>query len=444
MGTVTLSGFNNIDFGSILEALMKQERLPVTQLESQQTALRAQQSAFATFATKLDALQSAANDLQNASGFSGRAASISNPAALSASVGSATPIGIYEITVTELARAQVTGTTSTHTDKNTTTVASGGSLTIGGKTVTVGGNVTLQGLADAINTTDDIGVTASVVQNGSNFQLVLTGNETGAANAFTITNNLSGGSGVTFATTNAQSASDAAGKVNGIDFSSTTNTVEGAVPGATLNLSKKDPVNPIVLTITGDTSSVKSMVEKFVTNYNAVVKFLDDQQAAAGRKETTNIGRDPLVRGLRTQLSRTLLKDFEGDGTFSSLAQVGLSFTRSGQLEFNGSAFDKAISTDQASVQKLFTGDGVNKGLMQSFVNVVKDYTKADGLVPNAEQRLDDQLGKVADRIADMEARLEVRRLALQKEFTAADQAISQLNAAGNSLSSLSSQYRLF
>ena len=36
---VTLSGFNNIDFGSVLNAIMQQERLPVTQLESQQNAL---------------------------------------------------------------------------------------------------------------------------------------------------------------------------------------------------------------------------------------------------------------------------------------------------------------------------------------------------------------------------------------------------------------------
>ena len=37
---VTLSGFNNIDFGSVLNALMQQERIPVTQLETQQTALQ--------------------------------------------------------------------------------------------------------------------------------------------------------------------------------------------------------------------------------------------------------------------------------------------------------------------------------------------------------------------------------------------------------------------
>jgi len=36
---ITLSGFNNIDFSQVLNALMAQERIPVTQLTTQQTAL---------------------------------------------------------------------------------------------------------------------------------------------------------------------------------------------------------------------------------------------------------------------------------------------------------------------------------------------------------------------------------------------------------------------
>ena len=66
---VTLSGFNNIDFGAVLTALMQQERIPVTQLESQQTALKAQQTAFGTFATRLAALESAAENLTRATSF---------------------------------------------------------------------------------------------------------------------------------------------------------------------------------------------------------------------------------------------------------------------------------------------------------------------------------------------------------------------------------------
>ena len=135
--------------------------------------------------------------------------------------------------MSSLARAQVTGTSSTHTDHDATIVASAGTLTIGGVAVTLTGDVTLDGLADAINSTPGIGVSASVVQNGSNFQLVLTGQSTGAANTFAITNGLSGGAGVAFSATNAQDASNAEGTVNGIAFSTPTNTISGVVPMST-------------------------------------------------------------------------------------------------------------------------------------------------------------------------------------------------------------------
>jgi flagellar hook-associated protein 2 len=441
---ITLTGFNNIDWSSVLEALMQQESQPLTALQTQQSVITAQQAAFTTFATKLGTLESAVTSLKNGSTFNGRAVTNSNTAALSASVTSGTPIGTYDVLVTELARAQVTGTTSTHTDADTTVVASGGTLTIGGKTVTIAAGVTLQGLATAINGTADIGVTASVVRNGSNYQIALTGNETGASHAFTITNNLTGGSGVAFSGTNAQSATDAAGTVNGIAFTSTTNQVTGAVPGATLTLVRKDPINTVVLTITGDTGTVKDSLQKFVTAYNDVVKFIDAQQAAAGRKETNNIGRDSLVRGLRSQLSRVLVGQFGSAGTFNAISQAGLSLQRDGTLSLDTAAFDAAVSRDAASVQKLFTGDGTTGGVFQSLLTSIQSYTKSDGLVSTAQTRLDAASSRLAGRIDDMTNQLALKRSALQKDMIAADQAIASLNRQASSLSSLSSQYSLF
>jgi flagellar hook-associated protein 2 len=440
---VTLTGFNNIDWSQVLDALMQQESQPLTVLQNQQSDLSAQQTAFGTYASKLATLQSSIDDLQSASAFNGRAVSSSNTSALTATVGSGTPIGTYEVLVTELARAQVTGTSSTHADKDTTIVASGGTLVIGGKTVTVSANQTLQGLADTINGTTDIGATASVVKNGSNYQLVLTGNATGAAHAFTITNNLTGGSGVAFASTNAQNATDAAGTVNGIAFTSDTNQVTGALPGATLGLVKKDTVNTVVLTITGDTGSIKDLLSKFVASYNDVVKFIDGQQAAAGRKETNNIGRDPLIRNLRSQLSQTLVKSF-GTGTFQVASQAGLQLQRDGTLILDGTAFDTAVTRDAASVQKLFSGDGTTGGVFQSLFASLQSYTKSDGLVPSAQSRLDGASSRLADRIDDFNNQLALKRSALQLEMIAADQAIASLKQQGNSLSSLSSQYSLF
>jgi flagellar capping protein FliD len=61
---ITLTGFNNIDWSSVLEALMQQESQPLSQLQNQRSDISAQQSAFSTYATKLSTLESAVQDRQ--------------------------------------------------------------------------------------------------------------------------------------------------------------------------------------------------------------------------------------------------------------------------------------------------------------------------------------------------------------------------------------------
>lgn len=434
---VTLSGFNNIDFSQVLNALMAQERLPVQQLETQQTALTNQKTFFATFASKLASLESAVDALTSATAFDGRAGTVSDPTAATVSVGSGTPRGSYSVLVSSLAKAQVTGTSSTHADRDMTIVATGGTLTIGGVDVTLSGPVTLDGLVDAINGTAGIGVSASVVRNGANYQLVLTGQSTGATSSFAITNGLTGGAGVTFAATNAQEASDAAGTVNGIPFATPTNRVEGVIPGSTLELVKTAPANPIVITITADRNSVKELVRKVRLAYNEVVSFIDDQQLAVREKNPSAIGGDPLVRNLRSQLARVLNTDRAVGGTFSAIAEVGLGFSRTGQLEFNEAEFDAAVERDSAGVQALFSGSGGVAGAFSALSTTISTYTSAGGLLPTAQLRLTDQLSRIGERIDDFELRLATRREALQREFTAADLAIKQLNSSLGQLNSL-------
>ena len=196
---ISLSGFNSIDFDLILNAIMDQERIPVVALETDLRNLEGQDTVYTQLATQLAEVEAAAEKLSATDGFSGRALTNSDTSIITASSSSSTPVGAYDVVVTALARAQVTASTSTYPDSDTTVVANGGTLTIGGIDVVIGGDVTLQGLVDAINNSTDIPVTASVLSSAPNtYQLVLTGNDTGLANAFAITNGLSGGAGVTF------------------------------------------------------------------------------------------------------------------------------------------------------------------------------------------------------------------------------------------------------
>lgn len=436
---ITLSGFNNIDFNSIVEALYQQERQPVLQLQTQQAQLEKQKAAFGTLATRLSALESAASDLASSTAFTGTTATVSKETAVKASSTNGAATGSYSLTVSQLAQAQVTATNGTTPDADTTIVASGGSLVIGGTTVTVTGDLTMNGLAAAINETADIGVTASVVRStGGAYQLVLTGKETGADKAFTVTNSLTGGAGVSFSGTNAQTAQDASLTINNVAVTSSSNTVENAIPGVTLTLQEQIAA-PVVITITADTSSVQDLVKKFTSAYNDLQAFLDQQSKAYANKERDNIGGDPLVRQLRSSLSRVATGDVATGGTYTSLTQVGLTFNRTGQLEFRNADLQSALQTDRAGVLSLFQGGSGFDGAFDKMKTAVATYTSSGGLVPTARVRVDDQLSKLGDRISEMERRLAIRKEALQKEYVAADLAIAQLNSSKSQLGSLSS-----
>ncbi len=455
---ISLSGFNNIDFNLILNTIMAQERIPVTTLENDRRELQGQDGEYSALAKRLADFETALEKLATTDAFAARAVTNTDTTAVSASVSDTTPIGTYDVVVTELARAQVMASSSTHADSDTTIVASGGTLTIGGIVVTVSSNVTLDELSALINSTTDIPVTASVISSGAtSYQLVLTGNDTGATNAYTLTNALTGGtSAVTFAdfdsdgtsgddaSDNAVSATDGAATVNNISVTSSTNKITGAVPGATITLLTKDAATTVTLTVTRDDSEVKELVDGFVDVYNELSDYLDQQFALAADGSATAIGRDGLLRGLRTALRQTVTQSYSVGGTYSYLAEVGIGSNAAGELTFDKTMFDDALETSLADVESLFLGAGGTNGAFVTLEALVQTYTETNGLLPGVRERLDDQVLAIDDRVQILEERLASRRASLEREFIAADLAIAQLNNQLASLSSLGQEYRLF
>jgi len=455
MGSVTFSGFNNIDWNSVLTAVMQQERLPVTALESQRTALQSQQTAFSTLATKLSTLQSTVTDLSKAASFGGRQATSTNAAAVSISTSGTAAPGSYDVVVQELARAQTTASQSSAPDADTTPVASGGAIIINGKTISVTVPTSLQALADAINATEDVGVVASVVSTApGQYQLVLTGRSTGSSNAFTVQNALTGGvAPLSFSDTdgngtsgdspedNAVNATNALATINNVSVSSETNVIESAVPGATITLLRKDPAATITLGITQDFGATKTLVKSFVDAFNDLTAFSREQTSAALKGEKNNIGNDGTLRGLRGQLRADINSQFANAGAYEYLSQIGLEFDHSGDLHFKEAAFDAAITSNQPAVRALFTAAA---GAFATIGSHIDTYTAEGGLLPNAKDRIDTQLKSIGSRIAAMEERLTIRRNALAREYAATDSAMTALNSSISSLSGLSGQYRLY
>lgn len=428
---ITFSGFNNIDFNMILESVMQQARQPLTTIQTRQSGMKTQLTALGKLTSQANTLRTAAKDLAATASGDTVSASTTDAAAVSVASKSGAVAGRYDVVVQSLARAQVTATDTTAPDADTTDVATGGTLTIGAVTVTLTEGVTLRELATAINDTADIGVTASVVQSGTGaYRLVLTGKDTGADQAFAITNGLTG-STLTFGA-NAVEATDASVLINNVQAISSTNTLSDAIPGLTLTVLKEDPATTVGINVTSDPAAVKTRLESFIKAYNDVNQFFTDQQAAQAKGDPS-LTRDPIARQFRSTLRSSLMADY-GSGTYDRLSQIGVEFTLTGTLKLNTKKFDEALADDPDAVLALLGGD---TGAFATLQSTIDTYTNPDGLLINGRNRLQDQIRALDRQLFQAEERLAKQRQTLQQEFIAAEMAMSRLRSQSGSLSGL-------
>ena len=445
---VTFSGFNDIDFNLVVNSLMAQASLPLNNLQTQQKALESQVSGFDKLTGLVSTLRSAADALGKPASLAMLAGRSSNESAVTVSAAANAAAGSYDIIVNELARAQVTVSSSSAPDANTTVVASAGTVTIGGVAVTISGDVTLQALAAAINATPGIGVSAGVIRTGTTtYKLALTGLDPGAAHAFTITNALTGGTGVTFTDTdqngisgdtaadNAVSASDASLLVNNIPVTGESNVFADLMPGVTITALKKDPAATITVDVATDTTSLKTHIQAFVTAYNELVKFQNEQRTSAATGDASSIGRNPILRSLQMDLRNGILGAY-GTGVLTRLPEAGVEFTRTGELKLNESIFDAAVAVDPDHIRELFGG---TTGAFIAIEATLDTYEAANGFIRTGKDRLSKQIDAMTAQIEAMQQRLAVERETLKRQFAEADLAMSRLKSQAGSLSNFAS-----
>ena len=234
-------------------------------------------------------------------------------------------------------------------------------------------------------------------------------------------------------------ASNAQILVNNIAVTSASNTIEDAIPGASITLFRRDPETAIAVDVAPDASVFESKIEDFVDAYNDLVNFANAQMKAAGEGEEGSIGRDPLLRQLRSTLRNSLTSAYGNTGPFQYVSEMGLELTQSGTLELNKARFNEAVASGAVDVTALFVGTTDSPGALASVQSLLGQYTGSEGLLPGARTQLNARVDRIEDQVIAMQERLAVRRLALQREFIAADQAMSLLKSQSASLAGFGS-----
>ena len=287
--------------------------------------------------------------------------------------------GTYSVDVTSLASAQALASRDVFADRDKTSVGQGTmTLSVGDNTTNIvidSSNDTLQGLANAINDSD-AGVSAGVIDTGSGFQLVLSADETGTANAVSIS--VSGDSAGT--DTDAQglsrfafntsmdagaglnetiAASDAVMSINGVEVTRSTNSFENVIDGLTFDLTA---TGTSTVKVEQDLGAVADRVQGFVEKFNGLQETID---ALAGFNAESGSGSlltgDSVIRGIQNQLRQVLTRVVPGleDASVRSLADVGITTKfETGSLEFDREEFMAQLKANPDDVTALFAEQG--------------------------------------------------------------------------------------
>ncbi|HYR42278.1 MAG TPA: flagellar filament capping protein FliD [Terriglobia bacterium] len=443
---ITFSGLNGFDFNSIINATIQSESGPLQTLQTRQATLTNKDSALSSLGAQISQLETTVTSLASQTSFTNVTANPSDSTVASVSTGSGAVAGTYELNIGNLAKSQVTSSTTGYTD-TTAVAADGGSIsfTIGGQTtpaIQVTSQTTLSGLADQINS-QNTGVFAAVVNDGTNNKLVVTSRKTGQSNGFTINNQLTNSSGTALAfaagqsasSGNAQNALDANFTVNGLNIKSGSNTVTSAIPGVTVTLLKSGATN---VHVAADYSALQNTLSTLVSQYNSLQQFVKDQSATRNG-QSGPLANNPLARQIMNDI-RSQLMASDNSGQYHYLADIGLQFTRTGTLTFDNSALQTALTSNAGDVQKLFSGSTGNNGLFNNVLAGLQTNDATAGLISTTTTSDKAALKSLSDGIAAQQLRLDMRRNQLTKMYTAADQAMIKLRAASQALSQFGTQ----
>ena len=429
MSSVTFSGLaSGLDTDSIIESLMEIESEPITQLETDIEYYEAETDAYAELDTLLDTLLTSVEKMDSANDLTTISANSTNEDILTATTTSISMTGTYHIVVESLAEAQKDVSSEQFDDTSSESLT--GTLTIGDTTIDYS-SVSLSDLVDMINE-EDTGVEASMINNGSGYLLRLSGEEAGVT-----TEILGTGSIVMDTATDGHTydASQAHIVVDNIDIYSSSNSITGAIPGVTLDLNDADADEEITLTIDSDTDDIASKLEEFVTAYNEIFNWIDAQST-----NEVDWANDSSLRSLKQKLQSFISKQISTDGSYNSLASLGLETDyETGLLSLDSSVLTTALADEPDSVIALLGGTDDNDGIADYFASYLDAETDStDGLYARREASNDETIDRINDQIDKLEARLEKREETLVAQFTAMETLISEMNTMASYLDEIS------
>lgn len=276
------------------------------------------------------------------------------------------------------------------------------------------------GVVEAINAANK-GVTATLVDtgnDGTNYRIMLSG-ASGTDGTFAITSSISDDLGFGDADKTLQTAQDAIIGYEGLTITRGSNEISDVIAGATISLSNTT-ASSVRLTITSDTSILKTNIQNVVTVYNDLQSLLSNLGTvddASTDSMNGALARDSsMINQLKSKVRSAIFADSgTKSGNITALRDLGISLSQTGNMTFNETEYDSTIASDYTDVVTMLTAntsdqslfDSAEKGLSQDIATTLESLTDTDGLVAVRSTNADDIVLDHKDELAKLEERME-------------------------------------
>lgn len=451
MTSITATGIGSgLNIGSIVEQLVAAERAPAeNRLNSKAFLAESKVSAFGTLKSALEGFQDKLDTLQDPATFSGRKVSVASDAGFAVVADSAAAAGSYQVTVEQLASRHKIAS-SGYADAATSVGTGTLTLTVNGESFSIDvqeGADSLDEIRNAINTAaDNVGVTASIVNDQSGARLVLSSDNSGAANAIAVAVSRelddSGDLGQLTFDPNLESnpmtqkvaARDSQLSIDGFTQYSADDRVTDMIEGLRFSLSEAKPGESFTVNVALNDAAVKKAVEGFVSAYNSLNATLNDLTAYDPEAKTAGLLQgDATVRQIAISLRQEMGNAVQSsDAALNSLAQLGVRTGDKSVLELDDAQLEEAINNNFSAVAEVFASQD---GYAQRLDRLLSRYTDTGGIIDVRTEGYNTQIDRIGTQREALDRRIAAIEARYTAQFNALDTLLGELNSTGDFLS---------
>ncbi|RYZ57649.1 MAG: hypothetical protein EOP07_09345 [Proteobacteria bacterium] len=421
----------------VVQDLIEAEKIPITNATARKEKVVKERDEFKKLVDLVDGLDTSLNKLKTNTDFKKLKVESTHPDILDGEITGPSVPGSYEFEVRGMSRSEKELAYG-FPDKDKTKVGFGymrierqGEEDL---EVTVEPGATLQDVATAINGTDG-GVKAMVINTKFQpdpFRLMVLSEKSGAESKIKIDED----------TTFLEFKEQVIGRnldvlFEDVPVTDEDNTLDELVSGIAFNVKRAEPGTRVEVNITHDIEGTVENIQGFVTGYNAVAKFVNDQfQVNQQTQKAGILASDGTIKAVIRTLQSALQNAVDTGGKYQTLASIGITTNaKTGELDIDATKVKKALTEDYDSVANLFVKTERGVGLAAGLADRIKGLRdSSNGMLKSRSKSLETVIKGQDEQIKRKEADFARKEETIKRRFTALEGNLAGMKAQGDFL----------